>query len=240
MRKLFSALTIFAFAGVADAQTPTWTGFYIGAHGAYTWADQDFPNLPSHIPSPVPAGQQSGPPRMELSGGMLGGQIGAQYHFNGGVLIGVEADYSRGNLSETVRDGNAITQTGEIEWTGTLRARLGLPMGAWMPYVTGGLMWMGGTYNQQCPQAGATNSTHCNSFDRYSLTDTRTHTGWVGGAGVEWMVARNFSVKAEALWYKVGDETYDLGKAPITGKNVTPVQIEYDGMLFRIGGNYRF
>jgi len=54
------------------------------------------------------------------------------------------------------------------------------------------------------------------------------------------MVGRNFSVKAEGLWYRLGDETYDLGKAPLTGKATTPVAIEYDGALFRIGGNYRF
>jgi outer membrane immunogenic protein len=180
---------------------------------------------------------------------MLGGQIGAQYHFNGSFLIGVEADYSRGNLSSTERDGNYIMQTAEVEWTGTLRARLGLPMGNFMPFVTAGAMWLGGNFTQSCPQpdsVAAVNS-HCGPrpndpqgpFAPYKLSDSQTHSGWVYGGGAEWMVSRNFSVKAEGLWYKVGDQTYNIGTTP-SGRTIPPAKIEYDGAMFRLGGNYRF
>jgi outer membrane immunogenic protein len=211
----------------------SWTGFYVGAHGAYAWADQEFPHA-----DPPP----NGPPRMDLSGGMLGGQIGAQYHFKGGVLVGIEGDISKGKLTETVRDGNAITQTGEIELMGTLRARVGLPMGSWMPYVTGGVIWQRASYNQICPDPAAVPFGHCNptnGFAPYNLTDTQTHVGWVFGGGLEVMVGPHFSVKAEGLFYKVGEETYNLGTTP-SGKVIPPTTIEYDGALFRLGGNYRF
>jgi outer membrane immunogenic protein len=181
---------------------------------------------------------------MELDGAMLGGQVGAQYHFKGGIVVGVEADYSVGNLSQMVRDGNFITQTGEIEWTGTLRARAGLPMGAWMPYLTAGYMWAGASYNQQCPDKAAaipvSPGSHCAKADKYSVTRDATHTGFVYGGGLEVMVSNNFSVKAEGLWFNLSEETYAMGPAPLTGVAIGNKVIEYEGAMFRIGGNYRF
>ncbi len=222
----------------------SWTGMYIGVHGSYMGADQEYPGAKPHIPPPLP-GAGSGPPRQDLSGGLLGGQIGAQYHFNGGFLIGVEADYSKGNLSSTARDGNFIVQTAEIEWTGTLRARVGLPMGNVLPYITAGYIWAGASYTQSCPEAAGINpgiNTHCRRADRYNVTKEETHTGFVYGGGVEWAINRHFSIKAEGLWYQLGDETYRMGAAPLskTGEQIGNKPIEYDGAMFRIGGNYRF
>jgi outer membrane immunogenic protein len=216
----------------SEAQAPfSWTGMYVGVHGSYNWFDQEFPGV-----SPHPAG----PPRMDISGAMLGGQVGAQYHFKGGILIGIEADYSRGNLSQSVRDGDFITQTGEIDWTGTLRARVGLPMGNWMPYLTAGFMWAGASYNQQCPAAAT--RTHCMRAGQYNVTKEETHSGLVYGGGVEFAVSQNFSIKAEALWFSLSKEIYSMGAAPLStsGEQIGDKPIEYDGAMFRIGGNYRF
>jgi outer membrane immunogenic protein len=222
----------------------SWTGIYGGVHGSYAWADQEYPGAKPYVPPPLP-GAGSGPPRQELTGGMLGGQIGAQYHFNGGFVIGVEADYSKGNLSSTARDGNFIVQTAEIEWTGTLRGRLGLPMGNFMPFVTAGIIWAGASYTQSCPEAAGIDpniNTHCRRADMYNVTKSETHMGFVYGGGVEWAINRNFSIKAEGLWYKLDEEVYAMGAAPLskTNEQIGNKPIEYDGMMFRIGGNYRF
>ena len=220
-------------AGVAQARDRpfSWTGIYAGGHGSYNWADQEFPGAPAH---------PAGPPRMDLSGGMLGGQIGAQYQM-GVIVVGIEGDYSRGNLSQTVRDGNYITQTGEIDWTGTLRGRLGLAMGNVMPYVTAGYMWAGASYNQTCPEKAAAPFGHCNRADKYNITKEATHGGFVYGGGVEWAVSQHFSIKAEGLWYRLGEETYAFGNAPLNAKEaIGNKPIDYDGAMFRIGGNYRF
>lgn len=222
----------------------SWSGFYVGFHGSYMGADQDFPGAPPHVPSPVPVGVKSGPPRMGMDGGMLGGQVGAQYHFQGGFVVGVEADFSRGGMSDTLRDGNFIVQTGEIEWTGSLRARLGLPMGNFMPFVTAGYMWAGARYTQSCPDKAAaipvSPTSHCATADKYTLSDSQTHMGLVYGGGLEWAVSRSFTLKAEGLFFRLSDEDYELGTAPLSGVKLTPKPIEYDGMLFRLGGSYRF
>lgn len=77
----------------------SWTGFYVGGHGAYNWSDIEFPGAPAH---------PAGPPRQQLSGALLGGQIGYNYQMSG-IVAGIEADISKGNLTGTVRDGNYIT-----------------------------------------------------------------------------------------------------------------------------------
>lgn len=226
----------------------SWTGFYGGFHGSLLWANEDYPGAPAHIPPPLP-GAGSGPPRHELDGGMLGLQVGAQYHFLNGFLIGVEADFSRGNLSSTERDGNYILQTVDIEWTGSLRGRLGLPMGNFMPFVTAGVMWVGANFQQSCPQPDsvAVSGSHCGTrpadplgpFAPYKLSDSQTHRGVVYGGGIEWLVNRNFTLKAEALYFSVSDEVYSIGMTP-TGRTINPTKIDYDGTIFRLGGNYRF
>ena len=176
---------------------------------------------------------------MDLSGGMLGGQIGYNHQI-GGIVVGIEGDYSRGHMTETVRDGNYITQTGEIDWTGTLRGRLGLALGNFMPYATVGYMWAGASYNQTCPEKAAAPFGHCNKADKYSITKEQTHGGVVYGFGSEYAVSRNFSIKAEGLWFSLKEETYAMGNAPLSGVAVGNKPIEYDGFMFRIGGNYRF
>lgn len=239
-RMLMMAAALVLGAATAQAEGPRWTGLYVGIHGAYVSVDQEFPGAAPHVPSPVPAGVSSGPPRMDLDGGMLGGQIGYM-HQMGPLVIGVEADYARGALKDSARDGNYIVQNGEIEWTGSLRVRLGLPAGNFMPYVTGGLMWAGASYSQSCPERAAVVAGHCSRAGQYDETRSQNHAGWVVGAGLEHAVSRHFSIRAEALWFDLGDKDYAFGPAPLNAAEpIGTKKIEYDGVMIRIGANYRF
>jgi outer membrane immunogenic protein len=157
----------------AQAHGPdrSWTGFYIGAHGSYNWADIEFPKAPPH---------PAGPPRQTLEGGFIGGQIGYNYQINS-LVLGVEADLSKGNITGSVRDGNYIVQTDTIDWTGSLRGRLGYAMGTFMPYLTAGWMWDRGTRGQSCPDPGAVvGGSHCNAangFSPYNLSQSQNPLG---------------------------------------------------------------
>ena len=120
------------------------TGFYIGGHGGYAWAD---------VSTGAPA-FPAGPPRNSLDGSFVGGQIGYNMQIKG-LVLGVEADISKGNLNKTARDGNYITETDTIDWLGTVRGRVGLPLGHVLPYATIGWMWDTVTRQQQCPDPAA-------------------------------------------------------------------------------------
>ncbi|HJU29820.1 MAG TPA: outer membrane beta-barrel protein [Hyphomicrobiaceae bacterium] len=210
----------------------SWTGFYIGFHGAYAWADMEFPGAPPH---------PAGPPRNNLEGGFLGGQVGYNMQVSG-VVLGVEADLSKGNLNQTARDGNAITQTDTIDWIGTVRGRIGLPLGPVMPYATAGLMWDRATRQQQCPDPAAIPFGHCNTangFAPYNLSEDKTHTGFVWGGGVEYQVSRFVSFKVEGLFSAMSKETYTLGPTP-SGKMLPASVIEHDIATVKVGANVRF
>lgn len=228
-----AALALALFSSPALADRPfSWTGFYVGAHGG--WAQ-----------SPIdPAGDYplTGAPTQNVKGGFVGGQIGAQYQWGDWLVTGVEADISLANLETTVRDGNYLTQTGAIKQFGTVRARLGLAMGPFMPYVTGGWAWDRMSQNQICPDPAAVPFGHCrpaNGFAPYDLTKTETSTGWVWGGGFDYAITPNWSVRLEAMRLEFDTATFNLGKMANGVENGTKT-FEHHIDVVRFAGNFKF
>ena len=174
-----------------------------------------------------------------MSGAFLGGQVGANYQM-GTVVLGVEVDFSKANLNGSVRDGNYIVQTDTIEWTGSLRGRIGLAMGRFLPYATAGVLWERGVRGQSCPgDPAAVVAGHCKTAGPYNLSDSQTHSGFVYGAGLEYAINNNWSFKLEALRSSPGVQTYTL--APDAKGNVANVsKIDHETTTVRVGVNYRF
>lgn len=214
----------------------TWTGVTIGAHGGYLWGDTDFPDAPNYVPPPVPRGVLSGPPDPNLEGGFLGAQIGYNHQF-GKIVVGVEADISFADINDTVRDGNFITQTTELERFGTLRGRLGYAHGAWLPYVTGGLAWGDITYSQTCPQGAQFG--HCSRSGAYTRSDDVTATGWTVGGGVKYAISEHFVVGAEYLHLDFGKEGFDFGP-PVNGEPVRAADLEVKADVVKLSVDYKF
>lgn len=168
-----------------------WSGFYLGAHAGYAWADVDgvFGNAP--------------PPRpdfgsLDISGFLAGGQIGYQEQFDSGLVLGVEVDYSAvwaddsqvGQAATTTRD--AISA--ELNWLASARLRLGLAQDEWMPYLTGGVAWAG-------YEASAIEGLLGNTIN----VDETVFGGVVGG-GVEVMLDENWIAGVEGLYYFFDEE----------------------------------
>lgn len=210
----------------------SWTGFYVGVHGNYTWADIEHPKAPPH---------PAGPPRQTLDGGFVGGQIGYNHQFHS-IVLGVEVDIAKGNITGTVRDGNYITQTDTIDLIATVRGRIGYAMGPFMPYLTAGVMWDRGERGQQCPDPAAVPFGHCRpalGFAPYNLSEKQWHSGFVWGGGVEYAINQHWSLKVEGLVAKMGEETYVLGPAA-NGQIANVSVIEHDIVTAKVGINTRF
>src|SRR5260370_19356728 len=118
----------------APAPLFNWTGFYIGGHGGYGWADAD---------------------NLNPKGWFGGGQVGYNWQYAPNWVFGVEADISDSDISETNLAGAPLVSS-KINYFGTARGRLGYTVDRVMVYGTGGLAWAHNRANDGLVEAEAT------------------------------------------------------------------------------------
>ncbi len=188
-----AALTSSALA--ADVSTPSaydWSGIYVGAQIGGAWADLD-----------VDATPYGGPQwENEPSAIYFGGLLGANYQIDQ-IVVGIEGDIGlmNGSTDEVDIGLNGWLGQGDLDYLGTVRGRLGLAFDRVLVYGTAGVGWLG---TEMTLNNGATN------------TDTKLdHFGWVAGAGAEWAVTDNVSVRAEYLYGDFDTETSVNSLGPI-------------------------
>ncbi|GGA59766.1 outer membrane protein [Pelagibacterium lentulum] len=149
--------------------------------------------------------------------GLFGGvQIGANYQMDMFVL-GIEGDVQISGMSQTV-DFGGDDVIGSLDYFGTVRARAGVAIDNFMPYVTGGLAFGRGTLDDT-------------DFDAASI-DHQNHFGWTAGVGAEVAVSESISFKAEYLYTDLRTATYTL----IDG----PVDMGFRVHTVRAGVNFHF
>jgi outer membrane immunogenic protein len=134
-----------------------------------------------------------------LSGGLAGGTIGYNWQ-TGPVVYGLEADAAWSDIGATVGIPGLLSVTDKIQDLGTVRGRIGYTFDQVLLYGTGGFAW-------------ADNKLTATALG-VSLSDSKVHTGWTAGAGVEVMFAPKWSVKAEYLYRSFGGETYFANTVP--------------------------
>jgi outer membrane immunogenic protein len=148
--------------------------------------------------------------------GFVGG-VTLGYNFQTGLwLWGIEGDIAYSDMK-----GSADCYLGTCEtknsWLGTGRGRFGYAgWNNWLPYLTGGAAF------------GDVKAT--SSFG----DESKVKIGWTAGAGVEYAMWSNWSVKAEYLYVDLG--TFDCGIA------CGPVgdTVSFKANVVRAGVNYRF
>ncbi|HEY2754132.1 MAG TPA: outer membrane beta-barrel protein [Pseudolabrys sp.] len=238
-----------------------WTGFYLGVQGGYGWdkgstthspIDPFFADFftPPFLDGEIPATSSL------TSKGFLGGIEGGYNHQYGQAVFGLEADFSysgiRGSttsVSPQVGATPSLTTADDkkLEWFGTLRGRLGfLPAPSVLAFVTGGLAY-GKTVASTTTTAyfaSPGNDFDCstNFFTCTAGSTSSVRAGWTLGAGFESFIARNWSVKAEYLYYDLGHVSYTntethavFGNAP-----VMQTDVHFNGSIARVGLNYQF
>jgi outer membrane immunogenic protein len=251
----FVALVVGSTAFAADmpinlpvaVHVHSWTGCYIGGNVGYGGSlVQSIAFSGPYVDGFLSSGQFPRSIPVNATGVVVGGQIGCNVQFRQWVL-GVETDLQESHLKDAdslwpvpnTGAQFATTSSENRKWFATVRARVGLlPRPQILLYFTGGLAY-GDTelsFNTQ-PGPGVT----CAGLPCAAASDSGTHTGWTAGAGLEWMFARNWSVKAEYLYV-------DLGTRAVTGLTVPsaiPPQpftatADFREHIARIGVNYTF
>lgn len=187
------ALSIALSPAIAHAQ---WNGLYIGGTGTLTPGDFS----------------DSFGPGEQLSGGMLGAQIGYRLQF-GPAVLGVEADYLFGETGYS-SPARAVV----IDQLGTVRANMGLPVGPLLAYGTAGVA-VGRARVED-------------SFGPAALLDEHSHFGLTIGGGLELPVTDSLSVRGEYQYMRFGEQSYDVS---------TPnYQLDYQVHSIRAGLNFNF
>ena len=204
-----SMLVMSGASQAADAVSPEpaavdWSGFYTGLHGGWGWADAESQYGNNNFNEGGIPGCNFGAwgcaVDLEPEGGFVGAQAGYNFVFDNGLMLGVEGDYALASLNDDGEGGVGIFNTHvdlEIDQLASVRARLGMAVGQWLPFATAGWGWAHGDRET------------FNSFAGTS-SDTNWHDGWTVGAGAEYAINDSWSVKAEYRYYSLGEETYGV------------------------------
>ncbi len=223
---LFCMLPLSAQAGGSLKDEPVsysaqnWTGMYVGGQVGYGWGTN------SYTFTVIPKTTDN-----EMDGIVGGVTVGGNWQFDS-IVFGLEGDVSFSDLNgRRNTSANPVPTTpcltpgtgcsADVAWFGTLRARLGLAAGNWMPFVTGGLAF--GKVKGSA-DLGACGFTAICGFD-----DTRF--GWTVGGGSEFAFDKNWSAKVEYLYVNLGSPSFTT--ATVQSDNV-------DFSVVRAGLNYRF
>jgi outer membrane immunogenic protein len=207
-----------------------WGGIYLGINGGYGANDVNIYSTSvgygpgtggyiSNVATPIVSGSATA---TYFGGPVVGGQIGYNHEFNNHIVIGGEldldyADINNSHINNTSSWNYAISasntnisatgvRTG-LNWIGTARMRLGYSLGNFLPYITGGLAYGSLSTNgvsatgfgygyDNLPNNSSTTFLGNASNASYSSLNI----GWALGAGAEYKVAENWSVKGEYLY----------------------------------------
>jgi outer membrane immunogenic protein len=187
-------------------------------------------------------------------------------------LNGVDANFTRSILGVS-------RVTANVNWLGTLRGRVGfLVTPTLLVFGTGGLAYGGvsaSSVTYTALQANGSNwgvCDHCFSggteLGGLSISTpaaasvgnySGTRVGWSAGGGLEWMIAPNWSVKAEGLYYDLGRVQfvsspivinepagagglllYGFANPATIASSISTTRLRYDGIIARAGVNYHF
>ncbi len=212
----------------------TWTGFYVGVNAGYGFNGDDLKSVNFnnfYAPSFSTA-------KTSDDGSFTGGiQAGYNYQM-GNAVFGLEADFNylgaeKKFVANTLAANGGILDElsahSEAQWFGTLRPRLGFtPVDRLLVYATGGL-----AYGQVKTRVNYTD------FSGYTLggSTSDTRIGWTVGAGAEYAITNNITVKGEYAYVDLGNEKITVMDP---GGNFVHANDPASFHIIRAGVNYKF
>ncbi len=239
-----AALVAGTSSAIAAPPVPlyNWTGFYAGGNAGYSWGkgalNYNEPNFCCVAPTSFSGSNQ-------LNGAIGGIQFGYNWQINNAWVGGLETDFQlaseKASTSFNFFSGVLTpTLSSQINWFGTMRARVGyLVSPTTLVYATGGFAY------GQVKGAGSFSDVSCPGTPcTWSFNQSATNTGWTAGGGVEgafpiipgWNTT-NWTWKLEYLYIDLGSlsgtgfETDFLGTYSWSAK--------FTDTIVRFGVNYR-
>ncbi len=199
------------------------------------------------------------------SGALAGIQLGYNHVFANNILVGAETDFGWADIAN--RDVNKqlsywITNLNKYDagssagakgltrgnsrfgmsLFGTTRIRLGYDFGKFLPFISGGFAYGDLIYSSQ--GISVRNASSSMQFGLNKNYASKIATGWAVGAGAEYMVTNNLSLKGEYIYSQIGGLTipgygFDLSNAYATTYFTNTVQSSsFVTQQARFGLNY--
>ncbi|MBR0973296.1 MULTISPECIES: outer membrane protein [Bradyrhizobium] len=242
----------------------SWTGFYVGGNGGYSWGrsstDVSYFSPVTGLPIAPPAGSITNA-SFDMNGGIAGGQAGYNWQSSNWVF-GIEGDLQwsgekgRAGYScvGTVAPaggvclpgltflpagglaGTTLTVDQSLQWFGTLRGRVGiLATPKVLFYGTGGLAF------GEIKTTGTMTGFNAAGVPIGSVgSSSTTRAGWTAGVGIEGKITQNWSAKLEYLYMDLGR----FSSGPFTLSPALPISANvsshFTDHILRAGINYQF
>jgi len=213
-------------APIIPAPPPfSWIGFYIGGNLGVAWGHRKVTDL-------------TGLTFTDRTDSALigGGQIGFNYQM-GNIVLGVEADFDWAMNNHRNNDGVAVANVGTLRvtandrWISTVAARFGYAADQWLFYGKAGAGWVG---------AGNVIVANLNTGVAIAGPGHRSDTGLLLGAGIEYALASNWTLKAEYDFIALNNRPFVVpaGAPFLVGDVLT--SHSRDVQEFKVGFNYLF
>jgi len=190
----------------------TWTGLYAGGQGGGIWGNQNLffpgPDTSTHI---------------NVDGGIVGGQLGAQYQFYNNFVLGAEVY----GIGSTFADGSTTCSHGVTTCFAAVRAsigvagRAGYALGNFLPYVKGGFADTTMRSNFPAPLSG--------------YNESKEQGGWVAGGGLDYAITQSFILGVDYSHIETNSATYSGVAGAGIARNV---DASIDTVTVRFGWKY--
>lgn len=208
-----------------------WSGFYIGGNVGYGFSSSS--TFSDTIGSTFTS--------TNSNSFLGGGQVGVNWEFGPGIVIGAEADFDW--LPNTKNSVNLFNPPGSASpaataainnrWLTLVDARLGYAWDRFMIYGKGGGAFAG---------ASNTNATITATGASVPVSGPSTNAGWNAGAGLEYAFWGTWSVKAEYDYVRLNSQSYTVptgSPAPFAAGDVINANNRVINLV-TVGLNYKF
>jgi opacity protein-like surface antigen len=232
---------------------PVWAGFYVGGNLGIEWSQIDIsrrtlliPEGPGEDPDPALIGGKT----LTSTGGFGGGQIGYNWQSGGCCWVyGIELDLG-GVSQKSERNVFAVGVLDDPGFTaaaarikvdggfyGDITGRVGYTWGSSLLYAKGGFAWLNADVSIAGTFINTIGATTTLTTFR-SNDDNRTLTGWTVGAGWEYLLNPNWSMKVEYLHFDFSNFDNHCCNDGVNNFNVFNKDLTVDSV--KLGFNYFF
>lgn len=191
----------------SDESSPSWQGFYLGAHAAY------------HHGEKIDDGGCVGlcATDHKVKEMYLAVQGGFDVRAGGNLVIGAMAWAGVTPVKSEVQLAPGVIVRGKTDFAGFVGLRAGLDGGAMLPYAFVGYEYVTGTVTN----------------DAAPIKKNKGKHGGIGaGVGLEYRLARHFSVDGRYMYSSLGKDRYDFGGGATRHGE--------QAHTFSLGANFRF